>query len=338
MSRMHWRHPQVSFAIDLVRDCARLARRIQQSTVAESLEKDDRSPVTVADFSVQALAGKRISEHSPDLPLVAEESAALLREPSAAPLLEQIAAHIREFEPGADPKRILGWIQRGQGQASQRYWVLDPVDGTKGFLRNAQYAVALALVEAGSVTVGVLGCPRLDLSQTERPEAPGSRGCLVAAARGEGAWVLPLDDSEFRPLRVSGVRDPRRARVLRSVEGGHTNLEQMDRLLAELGVDRPPAAVDSQAKYALLASGCGDFLARLVSAAKPDYREKIWDQAAGTLVVEEAGGRVTDLDGRPLDFSMCPRLTRNRGVVASNGLLHSAVLAALAKVEGRRAG
>lgn len=337
MVRMRWRHPQLSFAIDLVRDCSRLARRVQQSSRAGSIEKDDRSPVTIADFSVQALAARRISLYSPQVPLVAEESAALLQDPAAAPLLEQIAAHVREFEPEADPTRVLNWIDRGQGQASERFWVLDPVDGTKGFLRDAQYAVALALVEGGSVTLGVLGCPRLDLdlARERGPETLGARGCLVAAARKEGTWAASLDDSDFRPLRVSTVADPSRARVLRSVESGHTNLDQMDRLLAELGIHHPPAAVDSQAKYALLAAGCGDFLTRLVSAQKPDYREKIWDQAAGTLAVEEAGGVVTDLDGRPLDFTAGRKLLRNRGIVASNGLLHQAVLAALARVEGR---
>jgi 3'(2'), 5'-bisphosphate nucleotidase len=334
---MRWRHPQLSFAVDLVRDCSRLARQVQQAARTAAIEKDDRSPVTVADFSVQALAARRISLYSPQIPLVAEESAVLLKNPAAAPLLEQIAAHVGEFEPEIDPAQILNWIDRGQGQTSERFWVLDPVDGTKGFLRDAQYAVALALVEGGSVTLGVLGCPRLDLDLTQQagPETLGTRGCLVAAARGEGTWAAPLEDSDFRPLRVSAVADPRLARVLRSVEGGHTNLDQMDRLLVELGIHKPPAAVDSQAKYALLAAGCGDFLTRLVSAEKPDYREKIWDQAAGTLAVEEAGGMVTDLDGRTLDFTAGRKLLRNRGIVASNGLLHQAVLTALAKVEGR---
>jgi len=90
--------------------------------------------------------------------------------------------------------------------------------------------------------------------------------------------------------------------------------------------------MDSQAKYAVLAAGAGELLFRLLSAAKPDYRERIWDQAAGSIVVEEAGGKVTDLDGKTLDFSRGRTLAANRGVVASNGLLHDAALAALAQV------
>jgi 3'(2'), 5'-bisphosphate nucleotidase len=67
----------------------------------------------------------------------------------------------------------------------------------------------------------------------------------------------------------------------------------------------------------------------LLSAKKPDYREKIWDQAAGSLIVEEAGGWVTDLDGKPLDFTAGRTLADNRGILATNGHLHPAALEAL---------
>jgi 3'(2'), 5'-bisphosphate nucleotidase len=95
-------------------------------------------------------------------------------------------------------------------------------------------------------------------------------------------------------------------------------------------VQAAPVGLDSQAKYAVLAGGHGDVLLRLLSPKKPDYREYIWDQAAGSLIVEEAGGRVTDLEGRPLDFSHGKRLEGNRGVCATNGALHEALLSALA--------
>ena len=65
--------------------------------------------------------------------------------------------------------------------------------------------------------------------------------------------------------------------------------------------------MDSQAKYAVLAAGGGDVNLRLLSPSRPDYREKIWDQAAGSIVVEEAGGRVSDLNG---DRSISPRAAR----------------------------
>jgi len=73
-------------------------------------------------------------------------------------------------------------------------------------------------------------------------------------------------------------------------------------------------------------------LLRLISPSRLDYREKIWDQAAGSIVVTEAGGRITDLNGRPLDFSHGRTLAQNRGILATNGQLHDAVLSALRSI------
>jgi 3'(2'), 5'-bisphosphate nucleotidase len=102
--------------------------------------------------------------------------------------------------------------------------------------------------------------------------------------------------------------------------------------MAKLGVTAPPVAMDSQAKYAVLATGEGDVLLRLISRSSPDYRERIWDQAAGSIIVEEAGGRITDLDGQPLDFSQGRTLAKNRGIVATNGHLHDALLDGLRSI------
>jgi 3'(2'), 5'-bisphosphate nucleotidase len=119
---------------------------------------------------------------------------------------------------------------------------------------------------------------------------------------------------------------------LRSFESGHTNVSQIDQVADALGVKVEPVRMDSQAKYAVLAAGHGELYLRLLSPKKPDYREKIWDQAAGSLIVEEAGGWVTDLDGKPLDFTAGRTLTNNRGILASNGHLHPQALQALRAV------
>jgi 3'(2'), 5'-bisphosphate nucleotidase len=219
-------------------------------------------------------------------------------------------------------------IDRGAGDPPARFWTLNPVDGTKGFLRKDQYAVALARVEDGQVAVAALGCPELEAAK--RP-APGGVGSILVAMRGQGTWSLPMGDATVRvpQLRVSATDNPAKARVLRSFEKSHTDAGGIDQMAANLGITAPPVAMDSQAKYAVLAAGGAEILLRLLSPDRPDYREKIWDQAAGSLVVEDAGGRVTDLDGKPLDFSHGRTLAKNRGVVATNGRLHDAVLEAL---------
>jgi 3'(2'), 5'-bisphosphate nucleotidase len=100
--------------------------------------------------------------------------------------------------------------------------------------------------------------------------------------------------------------------LLRSFESGHTNLSQIDLFAKALGVQAEAVRMDSQAKYLVLATGRGEVYLRLLSPRQPDYKEKIWDQAAGSLLVEEAGGRVSDLHGKPLDFAAGRRRSATR--------------------------
>ncbi|MBN2307870.1 MAG: 3'(2'),5'-bisphosphate nucleotidase [Candidatus Hydrogenedentes bacterium] len=322
--------PEVQFAVDTVRAAAHLARQVQAELVEPALTKDDRSPVTVADFAVQALVGRLLDAAFPHDALVGEEDSKALRAPEAAGTLAEVSGFVGRAVAGATAERVCAWIDRGNAEPTDRFWTLDPIDGTKGFLRGDQYAVALALVIDGRVDVGVLGCP--NLADGYRPDV-GGPGSLIVAVRGEGTWAgSAADGAELRRIRVSGVSDPAQVRLLRSFEAGHTNTGRMGELVRKMGVEAEPVRMDSQAKYGVLASGHGDLLVRLLSSKQPDYREKIWDQAAGSIVVEEAGGRITDLSGAPLDFSAGRTLARNRGVLASNGLLHDIALEALSSV------
>jgi 3'(2'), 5'-bisphosphate nucleotidase len=323
---------EVQFAIEAVREASFLARRIQREMVTEALTKGDKSPVTVADFAVQAVVARRLAEHLPGSTLVGEENAEALRLEEGITTLDQITEFVRSAILDATPEEVCNLIDRGSGEPTATFWTLDPIDGTKGFLRREQYAVALAFVRDGQVELGVLGCPELDAShfsgQAEPPASAG--GCVIAAARGRGTFAQSLDgNSDWRQRKVSTRAEPRDARILRSVEKSHTNVDEIGQLAAAIGSTAQPIGMDSQAKYAVLAAGDGDVLLRLLSPSRPDYREKIWDQAAGSIVIEEAGGRITDLDGKPLDFSHGRMLVKNRGVVATNGHLHDAVLTAL---------
>jgi 3'(2'), 5'-bisphosphate nucleotidase len=320
--------PEARFLLDAARQAALLVRHIQDVLVNPSLTKEDRSPVTVADFAAQALIGKMLAQAFPDDALVAEENSETLRKDTSA--LEAVSRFVGEVSGKADADSVCAWIDHNRADTGRRFWTLDPIDGTKGFLRGDQYAVALALVVDGQVQMGALGCPKL--TEAYRPDLTGS-GSLAVAARGQGSWVTDLvQPGSFTPLHVSNRSNPHEARILRSFEAGHTNTGQIDRFAQALGVQVEPVLMDSQAKYAVLAAGEGDLMLRLLSASQPNYREKIWDQAAGSLVLEEAGGRISDLNGRLFDFSSGRSLLHNRGVLASNGLLHAAALKALEQV------
>jgi 3'(2'), 5'-bisphosphate nucleotidase len=310
-----------------VRQASRLARQIQGELVTPALQKSDKSPVTVADFAVQAVVARRLRESFPADPLVGEEDAGELREEAAADTRTQVARFVGRIFPEATPELVCDWIDQGGAEPAARFWTLDPIDGTKGFLRGDQYAVALALIENGRVVLGVLGCPNLVDGGKPDHSGPGS---VVVALAGQGTWVAPIEGpGNFARLKVSEIADPSSARMLRSYEASHTNVDQMGDVASAFGAKADPVLMDSQAKYAVLAAGRGDALFRLLSPKQPDYREKIWDQAAGSLVVEEAGGRVTDLSGRPLDFTQGRTLANNQGVLATNSRLHAAALAAV---------
>jgi HAL2 family 3'(2'),5'-bisphosphate nucleotidase len=315
--------PEAQFAIAAVAEAALLARRIQRDMVSGSLTKDDRSPVTVADFAVQALIVRRLAEYFPAATLVGEERADALRLEEGLEILDQITSFVRTAIHDATPEEVCGLIDRGGAEPTSTFWTLDPIDGTKGFLRREQYAVALGLIKNGRVQLGVLGCPVL--ANCRHAGSNGS-GSLVAAVRDQGTWYRPLEGGDWQRLNVSKRSHPATAHILRSVEKAHTNLDEIGQLAATLGVTAAPRGMDSQAKYAVLAAGEGDVLLRLISSSRPDYRERIWDQAAGSIVIEEAGGRITDLDGKPLDFSQGRTLAKNRGILATNCHLHNAVL------------
>jgi 3'(2'), 5'-bisphosphate nucleotidase len=90
-----------------------------------------------------------------------------------------------------------------------------------------------------------------------------------------------------------------------------------------------PLSIDSMAKYAVVARGEAALYLRLPWSEYPSYRENIWDHAAGAIVVEEAGGRVSDMYGKPLEFAANAKMLNNRGIIASCSDIYDAVLAVL---------
>lgn len=296
-----------------------------------AIVKEDKSPVTVADFAAQAVVAATLEQAFADDALVGEESSGELAGEQAATLRARVAkASGQALGRNVSEAEALRWIDRGDSLGDRdRYWVLDPVDGTKGFLRGGQFAVALALVEHGQVVAAALGCPAYEANGLAMP------GLLLAATLGSGAFELPVHgfaSAVRRPLRVATGIPRSRWRMCESVESGHTDQGLAASIVAELGIGGASLRMDSQAKYAAVARGDAELYLRLPT--RKDYREKVWDHAAGALVVTEAGGVVTDVDGRALDFSQGRALENNRGVIASVGGDHEVVLAAVQRAIG----
>ena len=317
-------HSQVRPALTAVLAASGICANIQsESATVAAVEKADRSPVTVADYASQAVVCRILAAWDGHMPIVAEETSADLR--AQEDMLRQVTGYVSRLEPGAGPADVCDWVELGNGAPAAAFWTLDPIDGTAGFLRREQYAIALALIEEGEVRLGVLACP--NLSDIGAGAANGC-GVVFVAVKGGGAYQVPISGGAWTALAVDGAADGGSARLVESVESGHADHDGHGQIARWLGISRAPVRLDSQAKYGVVARGDASVYLRLPSPASPNYRERIWDHAAGALLVEEAGGRVTDAMGLPLDFGAGRRLEHNRGVIVSNGVLHESVLTA----------
>jgi len=321
---------ETDIALDAVISAAALCKVVRAEMVpADSFRKGDQSPVTVADFGAQALICQRLNSAFPRDHIVSEEDSRALRRPENAATLDRVAEYVRRFDSPVTPEQVCLWIDAGKGPPTERFWTLDPIDGTKGFLRHDQYAVALALIVRGQVRLAVLGCPALPF---EMDEPDSLRGVVFVALRAEGAMMRPLSESAWQPIHVDDGSDAMHMRLVESVEAAHGDLALQEAVARSLRLSAPPLRMDSQAKYGAVARSDAALYLRLPSPSSPDYRENIWDHAAGSLIVEEAGGKVTDIRGTGLDFASGAQMRNSTGVVVSNGCLHQDVLAALAHV------
>jgi len=319
--------PEVMTAIQAAIKASALCEKIRMDLAGgESLLKSDRSPVTIADYGSQAMICKLIKERFPNDTIVAEEDSKELRRPGRSKILERVTDYINAFIPDSSSEEVCSWIDFGSNSVSGRFWALDPIDGTKGFLRGDQYAIALALIEKGRVKLGILACPNL-YADIHHPF--GEKGCLFLALKGNGSFQMDRWGVNKRPIFVSKVTNPSEAVITESVEPDHADHLTHQRLAQKLNISKPFLRMDSQAKYGILARGEVTLYLRVPSSAEPGYKENIWDHAAGSIIAEEAGGRVTDVMGRPLDFSSGIKMEKNHGILVSNGILHEVVLKAL---------
>ena len=316
---------ELAAAVAAVRVASAVCRGAQGRLLAgQTLTKGDQSPVTIADFAAQAVVCAELTESLGAIEMIGEEDSDDLRSADAADLLDAVTGLVRtQRNDAVSPGTVLDWISVGSSTGTtDRYWTLDPIDGTKGFLRGEQYAIALGLIEGGEVILGVLGCPNL-------PNPDGSTGAIFAATDGTcEAWYGDAPDPQ--PVTVAAPASLAEARFCESVESGHSNQDHSAQIAARLGITAEPYRIDSQCKYAAVARGDASIYLRLPTRA--DYREKIWDHAAGKFVVEQAGGVVTDVTGVPLDFSHGAELVANSGVVATDGRFHEQVIEAVRAV------
>ncbi|KAL7129609.1 hypothetical protein ABFS83_13G079800 [Erythranthe nasuta] len=356
---------ELNVAVRVVHMACSLCEKVQKQLLSTNSDqvksKDDDSLVTVADWSVQATVSWMLSKSfgSQNISIVAEEDIQTLSKSESSSLLAMVVTAVngclseasRFGLQGPDkplsPSQILEAISQcsSRGGLLGQHWVLDPVDGTLGFVRGDQYAVALALIDDGEVVLGVLGCPNYSVkddglnkySRENLVMSNGEVGCVMYTRKGSGkAWMQPLIRFNMRLdwpnsaklIRVSSVDDPALATFCEPVEKSNSDHSFAAGVASTAGLRKKPLRVYSMVKYAAIARGEAEIYMRF---ARSGYKEKIWDHAAGVLLVIEAGGVVTDAGGCQLDFSRGIYLEGiDRGIIACSGSkLHEKIIGAV---------
>lgn len=304
-------------ATQAVRKASLLTKRIQAQVIAHkdstTITKSDNSPVTVGDYAAQTIIINAIKANFPNDEIVGEESSDGLENSFVSEILREINENDKIFHEryeGTDQCSLsnkefpLSTIQdvktvidfgNSKGGNKGRIWCLDPIDGTKGFLRGEQFAVCLGLIIDGVPKVGVIGCPNLRLQEYGSQDIGDHKsfGYLFRAVKGFGSYYAPAADviSEDPSLWIKiHARDLKTTSEMISLEGvekSHSSHDEQSQIKKALNVSKS-LHLDSQVKYCLLALGLGDLYLRL--PIKLDYQEKIWDHAAGNVILLEAGG------------------------------------------------
>lgn len=305
-----------------VRLAADLCRRVQETHLVTE-EKSDHSPVTMADYGAQAILCRTVSQAYPADAVIAEEAGAqfieLVPEADRREVVQMLSELLGEPVSQDD---VVRWLDYGRDVEAERTWVIDPIDGTKGFIALRNYVVAAGIMVAGKPVGWVIGAPGYPTEDR--------RGKLFYAQSG-AAFSQPLVGGMVTRLKASTRVQEAEVRALESVEKSHANHERMARVREAAGLAGVSLTrIDSMEKYARIAAGDAELYLRLprIASSRPFM---IWDHCAGTALVEAAGGRVSDVDGSPLDFSQGLSLA-NRGIIVSNGAIHDRVVEAVMQV------
>ncbi len=307
----------VTAILTAVRQAALLCQRVQQTQIAKA-DKGTNDPVTIADYGSQAILCRMLSVHYPEDGVISEERANQYCQLLSDEQRQQVAGLLSDVlaEPVTQDD-IIHWLDFGKNEQSPRTWVIDPVDGTKGFLAMRHYAIAIGLVEQGQPTFGAIG-------------APGCHEGRVFYTLEDAAYVESLTGSDPQKIRVSQRTRPDELLIVESVEKEHASHSLMAELRERAGLAQAKVEyLDSMEKYALVACGYADLYLRLPNPGR-SYQHKVWDHAAGVALVLEAGGCVTDIDGSALDFSQGATLP-NKGMIVGSPHVHQKVIQVLAE-------
>ena len=302
-----------------VRQAAVLCQQVQEHYLVSS-DKGGHEPVTIADYGAQAILSRAISQYFPDDAILAEEQGGQFMELVSDEQRQEVIRLLSDILGiKVSQVDVVKWLDYGQNREASRTWVIDPIDGTKGYISMRNYAIAVGMMVDRKPVGGIIGTPAY----------PG--GAQLFHAQSGVAYMQPLNGGEVKRIHTSTRTEAASLRALESVEKSHANHDRMQLVREAAGFGAAELIhIDSMEKYARIAAGDAELYLRLprLGSTRPFM---IWDHCAGTAIVEAAGGKVSDVDGSPLDWSTGKTLN-NQGIIVSNGAVHERVIAAVQKI------
>ena len=311
--------------IEALRKATRLCRDVQHNSLRSldkySKDKNSKEPVTMADYGSQALLCRAIQQHFPDDAIISEEAGSqfmTLTNPELRAQVMNLLTDILDVNVTQDD--VVSWLDFGKGIQAKRTWVIDPIDGTKGFINLRHYVIAVGIVEDGQPTGGLMAAPAYGDGVSGYDD-----GGMIFVAQDGKASKMPIAGGDAQPIVVSDKTDD--LHIVQSFEKQHASKSRMAIVRENAGMaDAKVSELDSMEKYALVATGDADAYLRLPNLNN-NRPHMAWDHAAGVAIVQAAGGMATDVDGSPLIFSD-GQIMPNRGMLVSNGKVHARLVAA----------
>ena len=291
---------EISLEVDLIRKASKITEWFKKKGVETYLKKD-RSPATVADYSSQIYILNQIKENFPEDQVIAEENETGLIDDDSANQIRECFNHLN-IDGITDFKKLLNY----RGKKSSRQWTVDPIDGTKGFMKGLKYAIGIGLMVNSDPKISVIGVP----------EYKNNGLAIFTAEKGKGAKAS-YGGKDFQSIHVSNQNILKKARLCQSL---HYDLPWVTQFADKIGIEKR-IKIDSMAKFCLVADGSYDLYIKPIMG----FRVHTWDYSQGDLLVREAGGKVTDLDEEPLVFQDEKCILRAPGIISSNGFLHDEV-------------
>ncbi|MCJ7649869.1 MAG: hypothetical protein MUP85_14755 [Candidatus Lokiarchaeota archaeon] len=297
-------HKELKLAIEIVNTASKITEWFREVGF-QSYQKEDDSPVTIADYATQIYIINKIMEQFPDDQIIAEED--------DSSFIDDIAK--RSINSCYEALNIEGNINiekslMKKDKYSKRQWTVDPIDGTKGYQEGLSYAIGIGLMINSDPKICAIAVPNYK-----------KFGKAIFISEKDKGSKFATNTSEFKPIKVSHQSHLKQAKMCHSLHYDEPWVMEF----AKRAEITNFIQIDSMAKFCMIADGTADLYVKPMNKS----RSFAWDFLPGILLVQEAGGTVTDLRGSKIEFNNDKCIVSTPGLIASNSIIHNDIIAKL---------